>query len=341
MVFSSQLPVVRLMELCRILRHNLGAGLTLVDVFQQQARRGAAAVRPLAARIAARLENGQGLEEALAPERAYFPEIFLDLAAVGEQTGSLPEIFGELEEYFTMQYQRGRQFRAQIILPLAIFFFAVFVIAAMLFILGAIADARGTQPSDPTGWGFAGKRGALMFLLVVFGGIAVLMGMYFVLKRTLRGNATVAEVLLRLPAIGPCLEAFALGRFTLALRLTLETGMPVTDALRLSLRATSNSAFVRRTVIILEGLRKGDDLAIALAKSRIFPEEFENIIAVAEESGRIPEVMRQQAKYYQEESGRRLTILTRVAGFGVWLLYVVFMVVAIMRIAGSYFRALG
>jgi type IV pilus assembly protein PilC len=293
-------------------------------------------VRALAGRVGARLEQGQSLEEALAPERAFFPEIFLDLAAVGEHTGHLPEIFGELETYFVMRLRLARQFRSQIALPVLNFFLAVLIIAAMLYILGAIAEGQGTRPADPTGWGFQGKGGALRFVLLVFGTIGLLAGLYLLLTRALHKKAAVDEVLLRLPVIGPCLEAFALARFTLALRLTLETGMPVTEALRLSLRATSNGAFVARTGIVLDALRKGDDLAVALAASRVFPEDFQNIVAVAEEGGRVPEVMQHQARHYQEEAGRRLTVLTRTAGYLVWLLYAVPMVVVIMRIGGSY-----
>ncbi len=35
-MFSSRLPLSSLIELCRVLRHYLGAGLTLRDVFRQQ-----------------------------------------------------------------------------------------------------------------------------------------------------------------------------------------------------------------------------------------------------------------------------------------------------------------
>jgi len=66
------------------------------------------------------------------------------------------------------------------------------------------------------------------------------------LTRLLRGQALVDEFLLRTPVVGRCLRALALTRFCLALRLTLETGMPIAKALRLSFRATGNAAFTAR-----------------------------------------------------------------------------------------------
>jgi type II secretory pathway component PulF len=250
-------------------------------------------------------------------------------------------VFAELEAYYRTQLSLRRQLRSQMLPPLVQFFAAVFVVAAMLFILGAIAESRQTEAADPVGLGLRGRKGAVIFLLVVFGLVGLLVATYFVLTRTLQKKAGVDEFLLRLPAVGPCLHALALGRFTLALRLTLETGMSVGEALRLSLRATSNAAYVKRTELILRAVRQGDDLAVALAKGKLFPEDFQNILAVAEEGGRIPEVMAHQAKYYQEEASRRLTTLMRVAGYGVWVMYAVFMVILIMRIAGFYLSALG
>jgi type IV pilus assembly protein PilC len=340
MWFSKQLPLQGLIELTRALRHNLSAGLTLLDVFRQQARRGPPAVRPVAARITTELEKGESLEAALDRERDYFPPLFIDIALVGEESGNLPEMFGELEEYYRLQQSLIRQFRSQIILPVMNFFLAILVIAFMLFVLGVIAESHNTQATDPTGFGFTGKKGALRFLCLSFGLILILYLGYKTISHSLRHKAAVDTLLLRIPVVGPCLEAFALGRFTLALALTLESSMPITRALRLSLRATANGAYIGRTDLVVQSLRAGDDLNVALTKARIFPVEFLNIVAVGEEGGRVPDAMRHQAKYYQEEAGRRLTALTKVASFSVWLIYAVFMVIMIMRLAMSYINAI-
>src|SRR5262249_1707862 len=81
---SSALPLSALIELCRSLRHYLAAGLSLVDVFRQQAKRGPSAVRSVAESIAKDLEHGHDLERALKKQKAAFPPLFLSLASVGE-----------------------------------------------------------------------------------------------------------------------------------------------------------------------------------------------------------------------------------------------------------------
>ncbi len=65
------------------------------------------------------------------------------------------------------------------------------------------------------------------------------------------------------------------------------------------------------------------------------------VLAVAEESGQLAEVLQHQGAHYDEEAGRKLTALTAVAGYGVWLLVGVVIVFAIFRLFSSYLGALG
>ncbi|MCI0379760.1 MAG: type II secretion system F family protein [Gemmataceae bacterium] len=339
MLFSHQLPLSAVIDLCRALRHNLAAGLTLRHVFRQQAERGPRALRPLAERVSARIEEGHSLFDAVEPEKEHLPPLFLAMTRVGEQTGHLPEIFGELEKYFLLQQKLRRQFKSQSFMPIVQLVLAFLIIAGLILVLGWIAASRNSQPMRI--FGLSGTGGALTFLVCSFGTLALIWAAFRILPRMLQKQEAVDRFLLRVPAVGPCLEAFAMGRFTTALQLTLDSGLAIHKGLRLSLDATGNSAYTAQKDVVINALKYGEPLTEALTRTRLFTVEFLNIVAVAEESGRIPEVMRQQAEYYHEEASRRLTTLTKVASMLVWLVYAGFMVWAIFSIAGVYFSALG
>jgi type IV pilus assembly protein PilC len=341
MLLTSRLSLSNLIDMCRALRHYLGAGLQLVDAFRQQANKGALAVRPVAGRIAAALEKGDSLEDALQREEKAFPSLFLSLARVGEQTGMLAEVFAELEKYYVRQRTLWRQFLSQITWPAIQFVLAIFVLAGLILIMGLIAESRGGQPLDPLGLGLAGPSGAMVFLLVVFGLLSGLGVGYWLLMRSVRGSIALQTILLGLPALGPCLKALALTRFCMALRLTTETGMAITKAMRLSLQATGNQAYSSRSEEMERDLRRGQDLTVALSDPRLFPEDFRHMITVAEESGTLDQVLAHQTEHYHEESGRRLAILTGVASYGVWLFVGIVIIVAIFRIYSWYIGMLG
>lgn len=341
MLFSSQLPLKNLVQFCQVLRHNLSAGLSLVDVFRQQSERGQVTVRPVARRVLEKLEGGDSLEDSLKHVKDKFPPLFISLSGVGERSGNLPDIFKELERYYALQLRLRRQLISQSILPILQLVGAVFVIALMLLILGIVSDsASGQSPIDPFGVG-TNVSGALTFLGICFGTAFTLFAVYIAVTRLLKQKPLVDATLLRVPVLGPCLEALALTRFCLALRLTMETGMSIVSALRLSMRATANSAYISRTDAVLDSLRRGNQLTESIEAAHIFPHEFENIMAAAEQGGRVPEAMRHQAEQYEELSVMRMTMLTRMLGFLIWATVAILLIIAIFRIFTSAYGAAG
>jgi type IV pilus assembly protein PilC len=338
-MFSSRLPLSALIEMCRVLRHYLGAGLTLVDVFRQQAKSGPTAVRAVSGRIADRLETGEALEQALKPEEKLFPPLFLSLTSVGERTGMLPEIFSELERYYLRQKKLRNMFIASSTWPIIQFVLAVLVVSFVLFIIGFLSPSPDGKPAfDPLGLGLYGASGALIFMSTIFGTVGGLILLYVLSSRWMAGKARVDRMLLTVPVLGGCLQALALARFCLALRLTTETGMSIARALRLSLRATSNSAFEAASPVVEESVKAGDDLTVALARMQLLPPDFLHILEVAEESGKLSDVLEHQYEHYHEESGRRLTALTVLASTLTWLVTAIFIVVMIFRFFLSYLK---
>ncbi len=330
MLFSTSVPLDALMRFCRVARHSLAAGLSLVDVFRQQARSGPPPMKSMIAAISARLERGDSLEDALKAEGRRLPPLFISMAVVGEQTGHLPEAFGELERYYELQWSLRKQFLADITWPVIEFTAAVGVITLLLLVLGWIAPP-GTKPLDPFGLG-TGPKGATTFLVLVVGILASVWGGYRLLSRSLRHKAAADRLLLRVPAIGPCLEAITLARFCLAARLTFGAGLPVKAALRRSLEATGNAAYPARFKEAAAVLRRGDDLVTVMRACQIFPPQFLDVVENAEASGQVPEVMEKEARHYQEEAGHRMKVLTKLAGFGVWLFVAILIIIAIFRI---------
>ena len=336
----TRLPLSALLELCRSLKHYLGAGLTLVDAFAHQQKRGGK-VGEVSGLIVAELREGDSLESALKKHAKRFPPLFVNLAGVGERAGMLAEIFGELERYFARQQKLKREFVGRIAWPLIQFVLAVFVIALLIFFLGQLpANNAPGQGYDPLGLGLLGGTGALIFLGIVFGTLGGLFAAYYFASRALANRAGVDRKLLGLPALGPCLRALALGRFCLALRLTTETGMSIGKAVRLSLRAAGNQAFVASTDGVLADIERGDDLTGSLRRTGLFPDDLLHSLAVAEESGTLDAVLRHQADHYDDEASRRLAVLTTLAGYVIWAMVGLFIIVAIFRLYSSYLGTL-
>jgi type IV pilus assembly protein PilC len=340
-MFSTQLPITTIILLCRALRHGLSAGLSPVKVLRTQARQGPPELRRLADRLADALEQGTAFEDALKDEKIHFPPLFVSLAGVGEQTGNLPEVVGELERYYEMQLSLRRQFISQITWPVFQFFAAVIIIALLILILGVIAESKpGQPPIDALGLGLVGARGAVIFLAGVATFLASLFGGYLLVTRVLGQAVAVHRLLLAIPVLGPALHALALTRFSMALSLTMEAGLSITKALRRSFRATDNPAYESRADAAVAEVKQGRDLTGALRATNLFPDTYLQIMEVAEESGQVPESMRKQTEICQEEASRKLKLLTQAASGMVWLFVAIMIITAIFRIARIYLNAI-
>lgn len=334
-MFSSMIPLPALAGLCRNLRHMLESGLTLAKAMRQQAKKGPPAVRAVAARLAAQLEEGHDLQTILPYEADHFPPIFLALGGVAEETGRLPEVLHELEQYFELQQKLKRDFISQCTLPALQFVFVAFIlIPAVIYLLGMIEGIAGKNPFSV--FGLKGETGAAIWYACVISFVGLLVGGYWAARNLLHAGATVDGILLRVPALGYALMSLALARFALALHMTMESGMSVPDALRLSLKATNNHAFVAAGDRIIPCVKEGQELAIAMREPDIFPSDFLLVMENAELTGQIPEVMLKQARIQHEEAVRRLKILASVASKVVYAMVAIFIIVLIFQMAGQY-----
>src|SRR5947209_8614946 len=89
------------------------------------------------------------------------------------------------------------------------------------------AAVRPLAGRGPAVFGLGGVGGAVLFVALNFGGAAAVVLLYLAAVRVLGEAAAPQRLLLRLPGVGPCLRALALGRFALALSLTTGAGLAV------------------------------------------------------------------------------------------------------------------
>ncbi|MCS6864137.1 MAG: type II secretion system F family protein [Gemmataceae bacterium] len=332
---SSRCPLPALVAWCQALHWSTNAGLDLAKTFRQQAKSGPRVLRAVANEIAAALSRGSSLTEAFEPHRNRFPPLFLELVAVGEQTGRLDETFHQLAEYYQTVLTVQRNFRAQMVYPAIQFFAAILIISGLIFVLGMLGSQL-----DPLGWGLTGTRGALVFLAVALGLVAIVMMIVKIAAERVSLRAKMEGSLLWVPGWGPALQAFAVMRFAVALRMCTEAGLRLEKALRYSFRATANSAFMAGEQRAVAVIKRGRELSEAIrASGAPFPEDFYEILRVGEETGNIAEVMERLADHLREQAQRKLKIAAQFTSYAIYALVALMIIVFIFRIAGAVFGA--
>lgn len=315
----------------------LDAGVPIERTFRVTAdktndARCAAAMRGIADAVA----DGNEVADAMRELDGRFPDLVVEMVAVAEQTGTLPEILKGLAEHYENNLRLRRDFLASITWPCIQFVLAVLVIALLIFILGWIADSRGGKPIDVLGFGLFGAKGAIIWLAMVTGTIVSLAAAYLLIVKNVSGKRRLDGFLLGVPVVGHCMRSFAIARFSWAFYLTQQSGMSIDKSLQSSLRATNNGAFIAAGRVICQRVNDGDDLATALRAAKLFPIDFLSMVEVAEQAGTVPEALHRLSPQFADDARRALAALTTFLGWLVWGIVAAFIIFFIFRIALWY-----
>jgi type IV pilus assembly protein PilC len=280
-----------------------------------------------------KVRKGADLTSSFAEHEENFPPLFLDLLNVGEQTGSLPEVFASLATYYEARVERAREFRSTITWPVIQLFAAIVVIGLLIYLLGML----GTKNMDGTdmdilGIGLTGTRGAITWFVLCFGTIGGGWIAYKLTSRTVAGLLLLDPMLLSIPVLGKCLRSFAIARFAWCFALTQQAGMSIKPSLQSSLKATANGAFIASIPIVWNELKEGETLADSLAVSKLFPIDFIHFVDTAEQTGTVPETLDRMSHVFDEDAHRAMKTLTVIMARGIWALVALFIIFFIFRL---------
>ena len=153
---------------------------------------------------------------------------------------------------------------------------------------------------------------------------------------SIAGQKFLDSFLLRIPVVGPCLRSFAIARFSWAMALTQQTGMGLDECCTVSLKASSNGAFVAEIPRVVAMVRSGEELSAALAATGLFPDTYLQTIDVADASGTVPETLHRISPELESDARRKLTALAVAASVLVWISVAAFIIFLIIRLVMFY-----
>ena len=323
--------------MCRQLSTLLHSGVAIDTAFELAAgKTGDLRCRRSMVEIRHAIREGMDISAAMQAQGRYFPDLLIDMVRVAEDSGELPEVLAGLADHYENNLRLRKEFLTGIAWPAFQLVAAIFVIALVILIMGLIPGASESRLTEGLTFGLSGPEGAIIWLLCTFGSMFALFVGYQVLVQVFKGKDFLDPLLMKVPVLGKCMRSFAIARFCWTFYLTQQTGMPITESLKASLRATTNGAFIGASRSICEEVQEGADLTTALRNSELFPEDFLQMVHVGETSGTVPEQLHRLSPQFEDDARRSLAALTAALGWLVWLIVGVFIVLLIFRFMLRY-----
>ncbi|QEG35342.1 type II secretion system F family protein [Bythopirellula goksoeyrii] len=338
MFFSKRISLKPLVQLCHRLATATNAGIQDRKIWTDEARRGSAAQRQIAETIRNELALGNSVTEAIQKTGDFFPPMFRKMIEVGEVSGRLGELYKRLGQHYERVLTARRAFWQRLVWPFFQLGIALLTIGILIYVMGILPgnSTSGGSRIDILGFGLIGTPGLIKYLIILlFIAIVILL----IVQSVLRGASwarKLQRLALQVPVLGDAFKTLALAKFTWALQLVLDTPMDLRKALPLALRATGNDYYSEHSQEIVHRIEQGQSITHSLASTGVFPSELLDNIAVGEESGRLVETMQRQAAEYEERSGSAIALLAQFAGYVIWALVAVFIIVMIFRLFSFY-----
>lgn len=259
-------------------------------------------------RIYADVESGTELSKAFAKHPNIFDNIYVNMVRAGESSGRLDTFLSKLVISMNKSIKIKKSIKSALMYPTILLIVAglvlgvmmVFVVPVFVKMFGSV----GSQLPTPT-------------LLVVaisdfvrdpFGGgllVVVLIVGIVIFKRIIKNNYEARKkwhmLLLRLPLVGNLIIKSSLAQIAMVYGNLTDAGVPVIEALDITSDSTKNEVLKEAVQLAKRGVFSGEPLSKLLAKEKIIPTTFSQLVLVGEQTGNMSEMLTTISEYYEEE----------------------------------------
>ena len=264
------------------------------------------------------VEGGATLAEAMQRHQRTFGQMTVSMVHAGSEGGFLEDSLSRIATFIEMQEDLKSRTVGTIAYPalLATFGISVVVFLLVFFVprFEPIFEAMRQRGELPllTEWllatsDFLWHQSLWIAVVLVVAGVIA-----FRWLSTEQGLRWRDLTKLQLPVVGSILRNLAIARFCRVLGTLLTHGVPILRALRISSESAGNRVLAEAIVAATENISAGETLAQPLSKCKHFPEMIVEMIAVAEESNRLNDILIDIADSLERRTFRRLDLAVRL-----------------------------
>ena len=290
--------------------------LRALQIIQKQEK--SAVIKRMTGDLCESVEGGSTFAEALAQHQKIFDKLYVNMVKAGEIGGVLQITLSRLAEFVEKAEKIKTKIKGAMIYPIVVLVMALGILSFLLIKIvpkftEIFKDLLGGQELPAltrfvvTASNVLVNRAPAVIIVLVVVIIA-----FNLIGRTKLGRYWFDVAKLKMPVIGLLVLRVGISRFTRTLGTLLNSGVQILQALTI-VRDTAGNEFIARAVqAIHDSIKEGESVAAPLEQSGVFPTMVVSMIAVGEETGRLPDMLIKIADTYDTEVDAAVEGLTSV-----------------------------
>ncbi len=251
------------------------------------------------------VEAGSTLNQAKRKFPKVFDDLYCNLVASGEQSGSLDVVLTRLAEYIEKMVKLRSQVKQAMTYPSAIMIFAILVSIFMMWkivpVFSNLFIELGAELPFLTLIIVSMSNFVQKYIIWIFVGAIGLVLLFRYINRTPQGRRAIDSVKLKTPLFGELLRKVAVSRITRTLSTLLSGGVPILESLKITSSTAGNMIIEEGVVEARRGVAEGKNFTDSLKESGQFPFMVTQMVSVGEATGTLDEMLLKIADFYDDE----------------------------------------
>jgi len=252
-----------------------------------------------------KVKAGTSLSDAFAEHGTLFPAVYSASLMAGERSGNLDSVIRRYVSYEkVIGTVRKRTISALIYPAILVTMMIVLIGIIVLRVVPAFSEFYGNfdRPLPLSTQLIVGISNFVvsnlwLLLIAVIGGI----GGLYVWARQPAQRERLHKLLLDVPWAGATIRKFGTAQLARTLSTLLGGGIPLVNALEISVRSMSNRHLGHELDAVRRRVQEGQSFAAALLERGVFPDVAVKMVEVGESTGALQEMLNSLADFYDEE----------------------------------------
>lgn len=256
-------------------------------------------------RVREDVEAGSTLNQAKRKFPKVFDDLYCNLVASAEKSGSLDIMLRRLAEYLERIIKIRAKVRQAMIYPAAVVSFAVLVVIFLMWkvipIFSSIFLELGASLPFLTVAIVSLSNFVKKYILFILFGFVALVFLFRHLRRIPQGRRSIDSAFLKMPLFGSILEKVALSRITRTLSTLLSGGVAMLESLKITSATAGNIIIEEQIMNARKRVAEGASLTDSFKETGQFPFMLTQMVSVGEATGNLDEMLMKLADFYDEE----------------------------------------